>query len=262
MTIAALSSESTIARVAQLALAQGIENRRILDLGAGEGFLSRELGHAIAAAGKNPADILTASDIDPANFRYDGIDCVHGDFNASLPFPDNHFDTVCFVEVIEHLEDQFKAVREIHRILKPGGNVIMTTPNIMNINSRLRFLGCGLYLLFDILPYQGNIDMSTAHGHINPVSYIHLAFMLKHTGFASVAFTPDRIKRSALALALPLYPILKLLEYISLSRPKRKDPHPLHANPDILATLNSLPLLTSRSLILTAVKGPSGSIVD
>jgi Methylase involved in ubiquinone/menaquinone biosynthesis len=51
--------------------------------------------------------------------------------NDCLPYPDNHFDVVLFCEVLEHLtNDPFRALGEIRRVIKPGGRLILTTPNV------------------------------------------------------------------------------------------------------------------------------------
>ena len=47
----------------------------------------------------------------------------------SLPFPDNIFDVVFSTEVVEHTPDPLQAVLEMYRILKPGGHLVLSTPN-------------------------------------------------------------------------------------------------------------------------------------
>lgn len=47
-----------------------------------------------------------------------------------LNFPDNTFDYAITFQVVEHIKDDHSFVREIHRVLKPGGKLIITTPNI------------------------------------------------------------------------------------------------------------------------------------
>ncbi len=47
-----------------------------------------------------------------------------------LPFPDNHFDSLVTFQVIEHIEDDEEMIKEMARVLKPGGIMVMTTPNI------------------------------------------------------------------------------------------------------------------------------------
>lgn len=45
-----------------------------------------------------------------------------------IPFPENHFDVVLCNHVLEHVQDDIKAMSEIHRVLKPGGYAIMQVP--------------------------------------------------------------------------------------------------------------------------------------
>jgi SAM-dependent methyltransferase len=58
-----------------------------------------------------------------------------------LPFSDNSFDWVVFSEVIEHLVySPLPVLREFHRVLRPGGKVLISTPNELYVKSRLRTL--------------------------------------------------------------------------------------------------------------------------
>lgn len=50
----------------------------------------------------------------------------------NIPFPDNSFDTVISCETIEHVHDPAKAVKELARVLRPGGRLFLTTPNYFN----------------------------------------------------------------------------------------------------------------------------------
>jgi SAM-dependent methyltransferase len=66
-------------------------------------------------------------------------------FNVEMdrfPYPDNSFDVVLCCELIEHLDlDPTYMLAEIHRILKPGGRILITTPNVLvlrNLVSMLR----------------------------------------------------------------------------------------------------------------------------
>jgi SAM-dependent methyltransferase len=46
-----------------------------------------------------------------------------------LPFPDNYFDGVLLSEILEHIDDDVTGLREVYRVLKPGGVVAITVPN-------------------------------------------------------------------------------------------------------------------------------------
>jgi ubiquinone/menaquinone biosynthesis C-methylase UbiE len=46
-----------------------------------------------------------------------------------LKFRENIFDTVLMIEVLEHIPDDMKALKEAYRVLKPGGKLIITAPN-------------------------------------------------------------------------------------------------------------------------------------
>ena len=48
----------------------------------------------------------------------------------SIPYKDNMFDRAMFCEVIEHVDDDGAALREIHRVLKPGGRLVVSTPGL------------------------------------------------------------------------------------------------------------------------------------
>ena len=61
-----------------------------------------------------------------------GIDLDRGDVRGSvydLPFKTDTFGTVLLLEVIEHLKRPWRALQEIHRVLKPGGKIIVLFPN-------------------------------------------------------------------------------------------------------------------------------------
>ena len=73
-----------------------------------------------------------------------GILSVGGvDLNSPLPFKSACFDGVNLTEVIEHIENQAQLIREIARVLKPDGVVVISTPNVLNLHSRVRFLFTG-----------------------------------------------------------------------------------------------------------------------
>lgn len=88
------------------------------------------------------------------------------------------FDAVACLEVIEHVEDQWKLVRNIRSLLKQDGLALITTPNITNWYSRIYFLRKGTFSQFD------QDDLS--YGHINPITPFHLNNILKSERFIDI----------------------------------------------------------------------------
>jgi SAM-dependent methyltransferase len=64
-----------------------------------------------------------------------------------LPFPDDSFDGVLFTEVLEHLlYDPRKLVDEIYRVLRPKGELVVSTPNVLRIENKIKvLLGWNIY---------------------------------------------------------------------------------------------------------------------
>jgi 2-polyprenyl-3-methyl-5-hydroxy-6-metoxy-1,4-benzoquinol methylase len=108
-------------------------NKKILDIGCGVGSISIKL--------KDRGFIVTGVDfstigIEKAKER--GIDAILTDIDKSgLNFQDNYFDVVWAGDIIEHVFDPIFLFKEINRVLKKDGILLLTTPNDFNLYSRL-----------------------------------------------------------------------------------------------------------------------------
>jgi SAM-dependent methyltransferase len=256
--IASYSHAKTNQRVCDLVLQKDIRNAQIIDVGAGEGYFSKMLGDAIRERyGIPPSTVLRACDIFPECFKYSDVCCDRVDLDKPFPYADGAFDVACSIEVVEHLENQTAYVRELYRITRPGGRVLVTTPNILNINSRIRYFCSGFWLLFDPLPLAPGDCVSLA-GHITPVSFYYLAAMMCRAGFHDIRLHFDRTKRSGLVLGLLFYPLIRLVDFGYLKRIKRKTPKVYQENRPLLTHLNGIRMLSSRTIIVEAIK-PGGS---
>jgi 2-polyprenyl-3-methyl-5-hydroxy-6-metoxy-1,4-benzoquinol methylase len=89
--------------------------------------------------------------------------------------PDGHFRFVVCTEVLEHVLDPFAAVREIGRLLEPGGLVFATTPFNFRIHGPLpdcwRFTEHGLRVLFRDLELLEMTEVGTAGRDLMPIHY-------------------------------------------------------------------------------------------
>jgi len=144
---------------------------RILDLGAFQGSMTIKL--------KEMGFDVKACDIDNSQFDENliGVKCDKVNVDEGLPYQDEYFDVVCFTEVIEHLKRPYNALQEISRVLKKGGTLIISTPNIMNWYSRMKFLKDGYFN-----NYFSEKEFSGEGYHISPLHFWQLRFMLNQVG--------------------------------------------------------------------------------
>lgn len=243
------SHPKTTEKVLDLLEPEKLAGARVLDLGAGAGYFSQKLSERLEAAELDPEQILTPCDLFPEQFQFTRLTCVGADFSDRLPFDDGMFDAVVCMEVIEHLHDQLQLWREIARIVKPGGRAIVTTPNILNANSRLRYLFTGTMPLYDILPITDN-DVVHTTGHVGPVGLYYLFFQAKLAGFREARFHVDRSKRSA-AVAAPFVWAAARVGDAVLQGKRRKLPY-LEENRPALEAMNSWRILVGRTVIVDA----------
>ncbi|NJK91459.1 MAG: class I SAM-dependent methyltransferase [Blastochloris sp.] len=218
-----------------------------LDIGSGQGELIRILRAEMGVCSR-------ACDYTDSLMRLEGQSVDVANLNEEkLPYPDASFDLVTATEVIEHLEHYRETLREIHRVLRPGGVCILSTPNVLNINSRLRYFFTGFANLFGPLPIKNSALYSTG-GHINPVGYFYIAHSLYDAGFHQVQGTMDKPQRSGLWKLLLLGPLIWAGAALAWSKERRRYHTITPENQPILHRINSLDLLLGRTVIVTAHK--------
>lgn len=66
----------------------------------------------------------------------DRIELIRDDFGQRIPLPDHSVDVLCCSEVLEHMDDPLPFLAEWRRVLRPGGAVLVTTPNEPNVFQR------------------------------------------------------------------------------------------------------------------------------
>ncbi|HEV2141297.1 MAG TPA: methyltransferase domain-containing protein [Candidatus Dormibacteraeota bacterium] len=155
---------------------------RVLDLGCGRGGVVELIWR----------DVRLAAGLDPDapslnEHRAPGMPVIRG-VGEKLPFVDLAFDLVVCVWVLEHLEDPAAALREVRRVLRPGGHFVFVTPNIRNPMMVMNRIGQALpSLQRRLVPrFYGRVEADTF-----PVQYR--------------ANTVDAIRSYAIASGLDVY---------------------------------------------------------
>ncbi len=174
---------------------------------------------------------------------------------GGLPYPDNSFNLVTCTEVIEHLEHFRATIREIYRVLRPGGVAVLSTPNVLNLRSRVRYLFFGFFNMFGPLRLDDDRHHST-HGHINPVAYFYLAHALSAAGFNQISVSVDKYQRGSIASLSLLYLPIRVSSAWCLRRERAKYCTLDRRNEPFVRALNRVDLLLGRTIV-TGCRKPS-----
>jgi SAM-dependent methyltransferase len=211
---------------------------KLLDAPAGHGALAERLiQHGFD---------VSCCDLYPEIFRLDGVEIRQGNLDGRLPYENGEFEIAVCVEGLEHIENPANAIREFARLLTPGGLFIVSVPNIMNIEERLKWLLGGYTSHFKPISksalakarsdYPGMEEIAL---HVNPVGYSEVRFLLERSGFALERTYIDKRKKNGWTYA----PIVALIRLASrFSSQKRRDErwtNELNSN-EVLAGGNTL----------------------
>ena len=116
-------------------------------------------------------------------------DIVHN-FTEGIPLPDSSVDICLAIEIIEHLYYSKRFVSEINRVLVPGGMLILTTPNIVNLRYRIAFM----FGHIPALAAKGDMFYKDdRYGHIRDYNFKELTGLLKSHSFEIVDKKTDGV---------------------------------------------------------------------
>jgi SAM-dependent methyltransferase len=214
---------------------------KILDLPAGNGLLAdalRARGHTVICGDINR---------ERADYRY-------VDMAEPLPFADGEFDATICLEGLEHLVNPVQLIGELSRVTREPGEIVVSTPNVMSLYSRL-------HQLFTGVPYQFSPTAAPEvapreafdRGHIFPLSFYQLSYLFGQHGAQVKAVLGDRYKKKAL---MPIYLVLLPFAWIASWRLLMRggDARYAERNRKLLRQGFNAPLLFSRSLVLVLEK--------
>ncbi|VVE49523.1 class I SAM-dependent methyltransferase [Pandoraea anhela] len=192
--------------------------KTVVDLACGDGrttYVLRGLGAEV-----RPYDIL------PERCKVEG-GAKFADIMEGLPIESGSVDTVILQEVIEHLPNHLSALQEICRILKPGGELFLTTPNRSSLASKLAYLFFESEILRGTPPSAmesvwGESGGRTYYGHLFLMGAQQLRTLSMLAGFSSMEVHRTEKSTSSQWLMLPIYPLLLGISYRAFRRAVRK----------------------------------------
>ncbi|MEA2426686.1 MAG: hypothetical protein QOF37_314 [Thermoleophilaceae bacterium] len=158
---------------------QGVgQETRVLDVGCGA---ARSYAPRLArSAGSYVGVDVSSTAVDAAGRA--GLDARVIDDASKLPFPDASFDLVTCIEVLEHLFAPEAAVAEIRRVLRPGGRLVTSAPNVAYWRLRAS-LALGVW---NPLGDEQSVERPWRDPHIRFFTPATLERMLRSAGFSSV----------------------------------------------------------------------------
>ncbi len=183
----------------------------------GEGALSLRLSEA--------GFEVQACDLYPEIFRVPDIDVRRGDLSGVLPYADAEFQYITCLEGLEHIENPHQAIREFARLLAPGGQLVISVPNILNIEERVKWLFNGYTSHFKPISEEHLRMRHEQWGekeevvlHINPIAYTELRYILEKYGFELCGAYRDKPKPN-----IWLYwPLVAMIRFFAWLKPERK----------------------------------------
>jgi SAM-dependent methyltransferase len=217
-------------------------------------------GKALLDVSCKEGDVLQS--LQPRGFRLRGTNFepsgpgLHGipiDYGVSLlqrlPYDDASFDVVLLVEVIEHLENHRMALGELARILKPNGVLVLTTPNIMRLNSRMHFFWSGYHKTKRrFIPFDTPLEQAHRF-HNYPIDLPILYYLCKQSRLELEQLGRSKTKTySRLLFALFGLPVRAYTWYTLLLR--EKDPVQKQENRKLYTWLRHPQVLMEDNLVL------------
>lgn len=243
MTELTVIQQSVLQQISRLSLPA---HARILDAPCGAPA-------ALSLALKAKGFTVIGADLDKTAASALGDAFAPVNLNAPLPWADESFDVAISTEGIEHLENHFAFLREFRRVLRPNGILIITTPNITALRSRVRFLGSGFF------GRDGRPLNESGHHplhHISLATFPELRYELRVSGLQLLEARHTHIK--AVSYLYSIY-VPWMWLYTRIAFRKEKDVAQRQRNREIFRSLFSFSLLFGECLMLISKKPTTGT---
>lgn len=151
---------------------------------------------------------------------------TQGDMTQRLPYADGSFDIAITLEGVEHIDTLESFLRELRRVTRPGGRLILSTPNILCLRSRLAYALAGQRTLATFIDEYTAVQARDGdrlyHGHVFLVDYSELRYLLHHSGFRVRRVLSSRVSCSSILLAPLLLPWVAFFTWLAPRRARRK----------------------------------------
>lgn len=225
-----------------------------LELGCGDGFILEHLTADKVRAARGTTYRERSSDYIRMRDYPDHIKVDGGiDLNKPLPYEDASYDVVYSTEVIEHIEGHKNFVLEACRVLKAGGWLVLTTPNLHRIVSRFCFALSGVHLnKRGLIPWTSRWDQLEEYHH-RCVDFPLLHWMLWQRSVRIQDIRSTEVSGLS-KVAFILRPLLAIASKRMVMRQMATELEDRQARQDLLHWMNSKGLLSSEQICIKARK--------
>jgi SAM-dependent methyltransferase len=152
---------------------------KVLDAAAGQGAVAEYL-HGLGWE-------VHCADVLPDAFKLPDIPIQQVNLNRDLPYGDDEFDAVVCANAVHRLFNPAGAMREFHRILRPGGRLYLNFNNFASIETRVRFLLFGSIETREAEAEQGVNPLANPEADVrNRIMFLQLAQYIEAAGFQIV----------------------------------------------------------------------------
>lgn len=156
-------------------LMQDYPKGKVLDLGCGTGNIAKLLDKS--------GFVAYTADLEPTLYKWRKDRFKKVNLNKRVSFNSNAFDYVVCLDTFEHLTNPWQCMREISRVLKPNGLLILSTINLHNIKTRYEYFMNNRYLYFEE-------DAFFYPNHVHPFTYHELIMILHENNFSVKKILP------------------------------------------------------------------------